>query len=634
MSGGSVLLPIEWQAHGRAEESKIAVQAWLEAVLAFPAPVGLAFVLSAGGSEGVRGGLVVSAINSPAASDAAGLIRSTANALNAWQGLGEPVPYRAPAPGSNTFDLSVSEGPGREIFSSRSAPWTLAMGQETSAVMTIQLRGNDTTVQRPSVRCTVTLSGHGPAAGMIATLLAADPPGPVRLEASPRLLFADQPPELTLPLPMVAHLVSSSARMENAWPTQQVQQPGRLIDLVESATPPHATLFGGSGQGKTTLMEHLVDASLGTGNTVVAVDPHGDLAGRVAEIAQRRGARFTALDFADGRHCPSWNLCVPPPGVTPTQWATDLVGVVRAAWGNMPEEYFGPVWNKSMRVALSILTRDPEGPHPLTELASVMRPPLEARWRQALDRIGDSQLAAEVSELHKAVANDSDGRFGLWVTSKLEPFISDDRVQRVLGDPHGAIGLNRVVNGESFIVSAPASALGDEGASLMVGTILTQLWHLIRREPHPVRTVDVFLDEAHRIPAHSLNEMLAEGRKFGLRLRLATQSPHQLKDSTRDAVLNNSGAVATFRTGPREAVYLDPMFPVTPAGALNRLKRHWVAITDGERELIGPTAPPIAEPSNRKALTAANRAHCLGDNRPSQPPQINRTLFGEDGLAT
>ena len=343
IADGAVLLPIEWQAHGRAEESQIAVQAWLEAVLAFPAPVGLAFVLCAGRTEGVLGGLVVTAIDAEAASDAAGLIRSTANALNAWQGLGEPVPFRAPAPGSNTFDLSVSEGPGREIFSSQSAPWALAMGQDALTVMTVHLRGNDTTAPRPSVRCTVTLSGHGPAAGMIATLLAADPPGPVRLEASPRPVFADQPPELALPLPMVAHLVSSPARMEDAWPTQQVQQPSRLIDLVEAATPPHAALFGRSGQGKTTLMEHLVDASLAAGNTVVAVDPHGDLAGRVAEMAHQRRARFAALDFADQLHCPSWNLCVPPPGVTPGQWAAELVGVVRAAWHDMPDEYFGPV---------------------------------------------------------------------------------------------------------------------------------------------------------------------------------------------------------------------------------------------------------------------------------------------------
>ena len=318
VSVGSVLLPIEWQARGRAEQSRIAVEAWLEAVLAYPAPVSLAFVLSATPAEGMHGGLVVRAIDVESALDAARLIRSTAEALNSWQGLGEPVPYRECPPGPDTFDLGLAAGPGRNIFSSVSAPWVLAMQQERPTVMVIELRGRDDEAERPSVRCTVSLSGQGPASGMIATLLAADPPGPVRLEAHPRGHSGDQPPELVLPLSMVAHLVSSPARICDAWPSHPVQQPGRVIEMVEKATPPHAVLFGGSGQGKTTLMEHLIDSSLAAANTVVVVCPHGDLAGRAGALAQRRAVPFTALNFADLQHCPRWNLCTPPPGVSPT----------------------------------------------------------------------------------------------------------------------------------------------------------------------------------------------------------------------------------------------------------------------------------------------------------------------------
>ena len=620
----SVLLPIEWQARNRKRETRIATEALLEALLAFSAPVSLSFVLRSSRAERASGGWIVSAIDVQSAFDAAHVIKSTARALNAWQGLGEPIPYQPPEPGPSTFDITVSEGAGRQIVNARSAPWMLAQQQDVPTTMVIELRGNCAAADQPSLRCAISISGDGPANPMIATLLAADPPGRVRLEANPRLRPTDQPPELPLPLPMVAHLVSSPARMPDAWPTQPVTEADRFIELVEHATPPHVALFGGSGQGKTTLMEHLVASSLSAGNSVVVICPHGDLAARAAAIAHQQGSRFEALDFADSDHCPRWNLCIPPAGVAPTQWAAEMVGIIRAAWHDMPEEYFGPVWSKSMRAALSVLIRDPQGQHPLTELTSVMHPPLQEKWRRVLGRIDDRVLSQEVSDLHQCIANDSNKSWGFWAAAKLEPFIADDRLRRVIDHRRSKLDLSVVLEGLSLIMSVPMSALGDEGASLVAGTMLSQIWHLVRQHPGSSESIDIFIDESHRIPSAVLAEMLAEGRKFGVRLRLATQSPHQLDNRARDAMLNNTGCVGTFRTGPMEAAYIDPMFPSTPAGSLNRLKRHWLAITNGEDELVGPTAPPITSPGDRTAIVAANRRrHQLEETlrEPDLPPE-------------
>ena len=630
-TGSSLLLPIEWQAEGQAEETAVSIEAWLEALLEYPEPVSLAFVLCASRTVGVRGGLVVNAIDVESARNAALLIRDSAEAVNAWQGLGDPEPYQAPAPGPDLYDLAEAEGPGRAIWSSISAPWTLAIQQEQLTAMTIELRGRDTGADPHAVRCTVSLSGHGPAATMIAALLVADTAGPVRLQATPRSRPASQPPELSLPLPMAAHLISTPARIQDGWPTRPIELPRQLTKLVERATPPHSALFGGSGQGKTTLMEHLVHSSLDANNTVVVMCSHGDLANRAAAaFTERRGGFFGAVDFGDQEHCPTWNLCAPPPGSTPTQWAAELVGVARAAWQGVPADCFGPAWAKNMQVALSVLMRDPLGPHPLTDITDVMKPPLQPRWSQALDRIGDSRLSAGLRELHESIAKDREDAFGLWVTSELEPFIADDRIRRVISDRQGSVNLSRVVGGESLVISVPAWALGDEGASLVIGTLLTHLWRRIRRQPRPSGAIDLFVDEAHRIPPHALKELLTEGRKFGLRLRLATQSPNQLDRGTRDTVLNNAGALATFRTGPQEASYLAPMFPATPPGVLNRLKRHWVAFTDGERDVVCPTEPPVADPDDRRDLAAASRAYRYREKfRDGQPPEIMPREFLE-----
>ena len=231
---------------------------------------------------------------------AATLFKAAADALNSWQGLGDPTPYCPAEQGPNTFDLAAVKGPGRQIFSCRSAPWDLAAKALHPVTMTMELRGNDVAEDRPAVRCTVSLCGHGPEAEMVATLLAADVPGEVRLESVPRTHSSSPLPEIALPLSMAAQLVSSPARVPGAWPPHPFERSERLFEMIEESIPPHAAFFGGSGLGKTTLLQHLIAASFAAGNTVVVVCPHGDLAARAAIL-----------------------------------------------------------WNKAMRVALSVLTRDP-----------------------------------------------------------------------------------------------------------------------------------------------------------------------------------------------------------------------------------------------------------------------------------
>lgn len=56
--------------------------------------------------------------------------------------------------------------------------------------------------------------------------------------------------------------------------------------------------------------------------------------------------------------------------------------------------------------------------------------------------------------------------------------------------------------------------------------------------------------------------MIAEGRKYALRLRVANQSLSQIPGSLRDTVLNNVGPVPTFRSGPADTHVLDGLFPI------------------------------------------------------------------------
>ena len=138
--------------------------------------------------------------------------------------------------------------------------------------------------------------------------------------------------------------------------------------------------------------------------------------------------------------------------------------------------------------------------------------------------------------------------------------------------------------------------------------LLAQIWRNLRKRPADAgRTIDIFIDEAHRMPRALIGEILAEARKFGVRLRIATQSPFQLDSGLRDAVLSNSGAIATFRTSPKTAVLCDQLYPRVLAATLARLERHQVAVTYGATDEVAMTDSPIVTADESEA--ALNNCH-------------------------
>ncbi len=590
--GTTLFLPVEWQHPGLARESRVAWEALLEAVLAFPEPFSLQYVLAAGGGEATSAGLLVSALDEISTRRTIGLVSLIASSVNNWGGFGTPhdPPDRPPA--ANRFALDETHGEGRQIFNHRSPAWTVASRLETRTTMFVDLLGN---VSDPElgVRCRVRIEGNGTDASLVASLIASDLCGPLRLNPVP--LRGELAPELTLDLSMAAHLVSTAARIDGVWPTTVMTPVAQIHDAIDKAVPPHTVVFGGTGLGKTTLLEHLADRSLRDGRTVVAMCPHGDLAARVAALAQVNGSLMDVIDFGDSEHPPEWNLCTTPPGITPEAWADELVHMIRNVWATMPEIYFGPVWRRTMRAALRVLVEDPAGPHRLTELPDVIRNP--KKWTAAVDRIGDSELRLVLKEAADAVAHDRERSYANFVFGKLEPFLGQPDLASMLDQPGSTVDTSQVLHGRSLAVAAPISAVGDEGSTLVVSAVLSQVWQQIRNWSGPTPRIDILVDEAQRFPAHILKPLLAESRKFGIRLRLATQSPASFAEETRESVLSNCGAVGTFRLSPRGAAELDDLFPLIPAKAMTSLERHSMAITFGDVDRVARMAPPLVEES-------------------------------------
>lgn len=120
--------------------------------------------------------------------------------------------------------------------------------------------------------------------------------------------------------------------------------------------------------------------------------------------------------------------------------------------------------------------------------------------------------------------------------------------------------------------------------------------------------------------------MLAEIRKFGVRMILANQSLSQLPPRVRGVALANVGTLVTFATGGPDAELLDPLFPTITSGVLQRLGRYNAAVTTRGRDLVVATPPPLPRPDVPRTPTLEPPA--LG--RRLSSPSDERRLDPED----
>ncbi|MGY1829067.1 type IV secretory system conjugative DNA transfer family protein [Geodermatophilus sp. SYSU D01180] len=458
-------------------------------------------------------------------------------------------------------------------------------------------------------------------AGLLAAALSR---GPGELTVAPHRSAAGI---LPLPASRVGRCLAAVCLLPDAWPSRPLCPPAEVVERLATTTPPHTVVFGGSGLGKTTLLEALVEHRLATGRTTVVIDPHGDLAARAAVSAQALGRPATSLDFGDAEQPPLWNLTQPPAGTDPRAWAADLLDAIQASWPDADQQWFGPVYRRAMHSLLLPLVLDPRGPWPLGRVHDLAAPMASGparpggaseqaagadRWRRdVLARIDDPAVGRDLWEAVRMIDGDRESHARTWLLSKLEPLLRHPGMRRVVDTPVTSVDLDAVHAGRSLFVAAPASVLGDEGATVLSMLVLRRIWSGLRRLGPPPGGLDVVLDEAHRMPAALCRELLAEGRKYGLQLRLATQSPSLLAPQLRSALLTNAGTVATLRLGAEDAAHVRSRFPDLASEELGTLQPYRVAVTPvgGATSLgTGPRGRPLDDGG---ALRAAHRTELV-----------------------
>lgn len=356
------------------------------------------------------------------------------------------------------------------------------------------------------------------------------------------------------------------------------------VCIPESDRLRHVYVIGKTGSGKTNLLRGMVAQDLQSPSTGLAVvDPHGDLAQHLLNLlpAGRRDD-LQLVDLSDPDLTPVLNPLITP-GRNKIDRSRVSQEVLRLLKLRVYHEQSGPRFDAMIRLLLDTMLDDgyPSVPSLVDASQLLTDDAIQKRVRRSL-RDGDLKRRWNFHDTLKSGRDYPD--LLDWALSKLDDIQNEPVLRAVLGGERNTVDIDRVVaNNGILVVSIPESVVGTMAAEFIGSLVLLQLkGALMRRTPERTPPFFLYVDEFQKFANIGFEEILAEGRKFGVGLIMAHQNTEQLRkfsintgESSHalfNSILGNTGTILSFGIGAQDAALLSPQLGISEA-SLARIGR-------------------------------------------------------------
>lgn len=336
--------------------------------------------------------------------------------------------------------------------------------------------------------------------------------------------------------------------------------PYRTFGIRQADRLFHVYAIGRTGTGKSTLIETLVKDDLRNGRGCAVIDPHGDTAARLGEIA--REVRPDAV---------YWNVADPesPYGYNPLHRVRrDMIPL--AASGLL--EAMKKLWSDAWGVRMEHVLRN--ALYALLEYGEATMPDVltlcfdKTFRREVLTKVRNEQVRTfwetEYLNLNPLYRKDAVAP----IQNKIGAFLADPRLYRILTSAPEALSFRRLMDeGTPLIVNLSRGELGDDSANLLGALVVSTIGlAALSRATTPEgerRPYHLFIDEFHTFTTLAFADMISALRKYGVSLVLTNQHLAQLEPEVRHSVLANVGTLISFRVGPEDSSILAREFQPT-----------------------------------------------------------------------
>lgn len=318
----------------------------------------------------------------------------------------------------------------------------------------------------------------------------------------------------------------------------------------------HTLLVGTTGSGKSTwLRSHLLQV-MNRGHGCLLLDPHGDLVDAVLALVPRFRLSDVRLFDPTKPNCPGLNPFRSVPEAVRPLAVVNLLSAMRKLFG---ADAFGPRTDHLLRHTFLALC-EVRGATLQDALALLVD---ERRRTALLKQVRDPQVLRFWFQEFPSYSKQLQGDAIAAPANKLGALVTLGAVRQVVLRSKPRLDVPRVLARQQLVLARLAKGeIGEDGAlflgGLLVGAFQAAIMARASLPPEARRPFEIVIDEAGSFAAAPLLQLLAEARKYGVALTLATQSVAVLEPRVRAAILGNVGSLQVFRVGGEDAELLGP----------------------------------------------------------------------------
>ncbi len=430
-----------------------------------------------------------------------------------------------------------------------------------------------------------------------------------------KIKYAPPPPELPTPQNTAFKDASFIGRTNYS---ASLDEKKFVFGIKRSDRRRHVYVIGKSGVGKSKLLELMLRQDIAYGYGVCLIDPHGDVIENILDfIPERRIEDVVLINPADTEHPVSFN---PLANIHPDfrhQLTQSLIEVMR--------KQFGANWTPRLEhvfrfTCLALLD------YPKATMKGMVMMLTDRNYRQkVIEYITDDSVkrfwAIEFADWSEKFDNDAI----VPLVNKLSQLLSNPLLRDILGQSANKIDFEHIMNNRKILlINLSKGRLGEENSSFLGAMFITKISQagMARAAMSERQREDFYLyvDEFHSVVTETFENVLSEGRKYGICLTMAHQYVGQLWPRVQQAVRGNVGTMIIFRVGGEDGKLLESeMAPVFEAKDMINLglQEFYIKLTiDGETyDPFSAQTLKVLEPTHqsfkKRIIDASRRKYAL-----------------------